>query len=533
MFRLTLQRKLLLAFAALLVALLAIFVGLSRVGLQRGLGDYVAEIELSRMDWLARRLEVLYVAQGGWDFLRDDPAAWHRAQMTAGRGAAGDERERRGPPPGGGPRPGPQGQDADRARDGTPPPRPPGGPARPQLDLLPERYAPPPPPDMPGDPRARSDLVYARLGLLDASGQRQLAGPTLDLAHVARTPLQAQGGTVGWLAIAPPRGTPTAADRAFVAQQSAFVVWTGLAGLALALALSWWLTRRWLAPVRQLMQGAQEVARGRLDTRLPVQGDDELAVLTRNFNDMAQRLARTEQTRLQWLADVAHELRTPVAALRAEIEALQDGVRTFDAQTATRLHRQVMRLGQLVEDLRLTLDEDGGAPVLAMQRLQPVDLLLEAMAAMRERFAAAGLQIDASALLPLAGVLGPHIEGDAARLHQVFANLLENSLRYTRTGGRLVLEASTAAGPVAQAPLVRLAFDDTEPGPAEQDYARLFERFYRGEASRNREHGGSGLGLAICRALVQAHGGSIAAQPSALGGLRVAIELPLALPLEE
>ena len=310
-----------------------------------------------------------------------------------------------------------------------------------------------------------------------------------------------------------------------MAQQSRFVVWTGLAGLGLALALSWWLTRRWLAPVRRLAQGAQEVARGRLETQLPVQGQDELALLTQNFNDMTRRLAHTEHSRQQWLADVAHELRTPLSAMRAEIEALQDGVRVFDPQTAQRLHRQVMRLGQLVDDLRLTLDEDGGAPVLATRPVQPVELLLEAVAAMRERFIAAGLSVDTSALLPLAGPDGPQLDGDAARLHQVFANLLENSLRYTRAGGRLQLAAVLPAGVPAQ---LQLSFDDTEPAPPAQDLPRLFERFYRGEASRSREHGGSGLGLAICRAIVAAHGGHIAAEASRLGGLRVQLLLPRA-----
>lgn len=525
--RLTLQRKVFLALAALLVALLLIFVGLSRLGLQRGLGDYVAEIELSRMDWLARRLELLYAAQGSWDFLRNDPGAWHAAQMRDDRGGGekAPVRQAQQGPQGPPPPPGAQQPPPPQAPAGGPP-RGPGGPrSQPQLDLLPERYAPPPPPDVPGDPRARADLVYARLALLDASGRQQLAGQPRDLGTLVKTPLLHGGATVGWLAIAPLQGTQSAADKAFVAQQSSFVVWSALAGLALALLISWWLTRRWLAPVRQLVQGAQAVAQGRLETQLPVQGRDELAVLTQTFNDMAQRLAHTETSRQHWLADVAHELRTPLAAMRAEIEALQDGVRSFDARTAQRLHGQVMRLGQLVDDLRLSMGESGGAPALQFELAQPVNLLLEAVALMRERLAAARIDVDTTALQLLAGPQSPEIDVDAARLHQVFANLLENTLRYTHSGGRLVLAARVEPGP--EAPQLRLSFDDTAPAPGPQELPRLFERFYRAEASRSRAHGGSGLGLAICRALVEAHGGSITAEPSSLGGLRIVLSLPL------
>lgn len=522
--RLTLQRKVFLALTALMVALLLIFVGLSRFGLQRGLADFVAEVELSRMDWLARRLEQLYARQGNWDFLKTNPDAWHAAQMQGERGAP--DSTPTGPSPRG-PRPplgGPHGA--------GPGPHPGSGPAgggppgQPQLDLLPERYAPPPPPDVPGDPRARADMVYARLALLDATAQQQLAGQAADLAKVAKMPLQHAGRTVGWLAIAPLKGTQSAADQAFLAQQSRFVVWTGLAGLALALVISWWLTRRWLAPVRQLVQGAQAVAAGQLGTQVPVRGRDELAVLTQTFNDMAQRLAHTETSRQHWLADVAHELRTPLAAMRAEIEALQDGVRSFDAHTARRLHRQVMRLGQLVDDLCLSMDEGGGAHALVFQPAHPVELLLEAAALMRERFAAARIEVDTTALQPLAGAASPPCEADAARLHQVFVNLLENTLRYTNAGGRLLLAARVEAGP--DAPWLRLMFDDTAPAPAPQDLPHLFERFYRAEASRSRAHGGSGLGLSICKALVEAHGGRIVAEASPLYGLRVIITLPLA-----
>ncbi|MDB5847890.1 MAG: baeS [Rhodoferax sp.] len=541
MFRLTLQRKFFLALTLLLVALLAVFVGLTRLGLQRNLGDYVAEIELSRLDWLALRLEQAYAEKGSWTFLQADPDAWFGLQMPRQRD--GDKmRFDRGPPlPGLAP---PDGRDRGPGDPGRGEPgRPgepggswgsegPGGPGPrplPQVDLLPDRHAPPPPPDAPGDPRGRPDSVYQRLAVLDAAAT-VLAGARVDLGRAIRQPLTYQGRAVGYLALAPLQSTQTEAGRAFIAQQLGFVVTTGLAGLLLALLISWQFAKRWLAPIRQLMLGAEAVAAGRLDTQVALRGSDELALLTRTFNAMAARLAGVDASRQRWLADVAHELRTPLAAMRAEIEALQDGVRPYGEATAARLHRQVMRLGQLVDDLRLSLQEPGGPP-LQLAPVPVIALLLEAAGAMAPRFSAAGIALEPEGLQALTaetGSRGPLVLADARRLGQVFGNLLENSLRYTDAGGRVVLTAAVVQDTAAR--VIRIDIQDTAPGPAAEDLPRLFDRFYRGEASRSRvagDLGGSGLGLAICKALVEAHGGRISVQASQLGGLWTTLVLPL------
>ncbi|MDM0077411.1 ATP-binding protein [Variovorax sp. J2P1-59] len=503
--RLTLFRKIFLALAVLLLALLLIFAGFSRLGLQRGLGPYVAEIEIRRMDWLAELLKKHHAEKGNWDTLRNDPSAWREVQM----GGFGPMRDMRPPPWQGGPPP----RDA-----GGPPPGPPP-------DLLPSRRMPPPfpPPDDSGGPRGNPDSVYQRLGLVDAKGA-WVAGARVDPSIAARLPLRDGNQPIGTLLLAPLQGLESDADRAFVARQSSFVIWTGVAGLAIALLLSWLLARRWFARIEALTQGAQRVAQGRLDARVPVQGQDELALLGRTFNDMAERLDHIEASRRAWLADVAHELRTPLAAMRAEIEALQDGVRSFDDKTALRLHRQVMRLGQLVDDLRSSMREQDDmsspfAPVF------PLALLKEALALTRERFAQRKILLDAAALDALAADHQPQMHGDARRLHQAFMNLIENTLSYTDTGGRLQIGARVDGAPGAQR--LVLQFDDSAPGVAPGELPRLFERLFRGEASRNRALGGSGLGLAICRATIEAHEGSIDAAPSALGGLRITLTLPL------
>ena len=396
--RLTLHRKAFLALAALLAALLLIFADFSRLGLQRGLGPCVAEIELARMDWLAQHAQA-----GDWDTLRGE----------------GDQ-------------------------------------------------------------------------------------------------------AIGHLALAPPPGAQSEAGRAFLAQHLGYVAWTGLAGQALALLLSGWLARRWLAPVEALAQGARGIAQGHPHTRVPVHGDDEMAQFDHAFNTMAEQMTDIETSRRQWLGDVAHELRTPLAAMRAEIEAVQDGVRPFDDKTALRLHRQVMRLIQLVGDLRASLVAAGASAPSARVPVHPLPLLAEALASMRPRFAQAGIQVDSAGLDALAAqVPAPLVQGDAQQLHQVFLNLLENSLRYTDPGGLLRITAQEARGALC------VQSDDSAPGVPVHELPRLFERLFRGETSRSRDHGGSGLGLAIGRAIVQAHGGTMAAEASPLGGLRITLELPL------
>ncbi|MCG2592334.1 ATP-binding protein [Ramlibacter sp. XY19] len=513
--RLTLQRKVFLALTLLLLLLLSLFVATSRLALQRGIGPYVAEIELSRLDWVAANLQQAYAKQGSWQFLKDDPQAWHAAQMLPGfpRNGFGPRREFAGGPHGDGP---PQRRGPDERRG---PPL-----LAPQMDVLPQRYMPPPPPGALDDPRSGPITVYHRLALLAADGRTVLAGKAdVDLEDLVRKPLAHDGRTIGYLALAPLQGVGTRADEAFVARQSTYLLGTGLIGLVVALLISLALARRWLASLQSLAGAARAVADGKLNVRVPVEGDDELAQLTETFNTMAARLGAVEESRQHWLADIAHELRTPIAAMRAEIEALQDGVRSFDAHTASRLHAQVMRLGKLVEDLRQVMDETHAGAEQAQAEVRPLAALLEAVDQMEPRLQQGRIAVEGlEGLRALADQRDPVVRGDPTRLAQVFANLLENTARYTQAGGRLVLHAD-----VEDKRLV-ITLDDTPPAPAAADLPRLFDRFFRGDASRDRATGGSGLGLSICRAIVEAHGGRIAAQPSPLGGLRITLELPLA-----
>jgi two-component system sensor histidine kinase BaeS len=185
-----------------------------------------------------------------------------------------------------------------------------------------------------------------------------------------------------------------------------------------------------------------------------------------------------------------------------------------------------------VGDLRASLDAAGTSAPSAQVPVHPLSLLAEALASMRPRLAQAGIGVDTTGLDALATqVPAPLVLGDAQQLHQVFLNLLENSLRYTDAGGQLHISASeapaTSPGGAPRVQVLQVQLDDSAPGVPAHELPRIFERLYRAETSRNRDHGGSGLGLAICRAIVLAHGGTLVSEGSPLGGLRITLTLPL------
>lgn len=219
--------------------------------------------------------------------------------------------------------------------------------------------------------------------------------------------------------------------------------------------------------------------------------------------------------RRDFMADISHELRTPLAVLRGELEAIQDGVRQFTPDSVASLQAEVGTLTKLVDDLHQLSMSDEGALAYQKSSLDLIPLLEVASGSFRERFASRGLTLQLS--LPDSMT----VFGDRDRLMQLFNNLLENSLRYTDSGGGLYISAEQRER------MVLLTFADSAPGVSDEQLQKLFERFYRTEGSRNRASGGSGLGLAICVNIVQAHNGLIRAAHSPFGGVSITVELPL------
>ncbi|HHY7453451.1 TPA: two-component system sensor histidine kinase BaeS [Escherichia coli] len=330
-----------------------------------------------------------------------------------------------------------------------------------------------------------------------------------------RRPILVNGAEVGTVIASPVERLTRNTDINFDKQQrqTSWLI-VALATLLAALA-TFLLARGLLAPVKRLVDGTHKLAAGDFTTRVTPTSEDELGKLAQDFNQLASTLEKNQQMRRDFMADISHELRTPLAVLRGELEAIQDGVRKFTPETVASLQAEVGTLTKLVDDLHQLSMSDEGA--LAYQKA-PVDLipLLEvAGGAFRERFASRGLKLQFS--LPDSIT----VFGDRDRLMQLFNNLLENSLRYTDSGGSLKISAEQ------HDKTVRLTFADSAPGVSDDQLQKLFERFYRTEGSRNRASGGSGLGLAICLNIVEAHNGRIIAAHSPFGGVSITVELPL------
>jgi two-component system sensor histidine kinase BaeS len=291
-----------------------------------------------------------------------------------------------------------------------------------------------------------------------------------------------------------------------------------LATILVAGALAYPLSRRLSRPVAAFQTAARRLADGDFTARVPVSGDDELGRLGRDINALAESLERNEHARRRWVADISHELRTPLAVLRAEIEALQDGVRPLERAAVDSLHGDVLRLGRLVDDLYELSMTDLGALSYRKAEMDPAGLLEDDIDTLRGRFAAAGLELTLDNRLE-----GPaRTLGDAHRLSQLFRNLLRNSLQYTDRGGALRVTLSRDGDRLL------VDFRDTAPGVPPESLERLFERLYRVDSSRSRNTGGAGLGLAICRNIAEAHGGNLEARPAPEGGLWIRLTLPLA-----
>ncbi|MGQ9408928.1 HAMP domain-containing sensor histidine kinase [Mycolicibacterium gilvum] len=288
-----------------------------------------------------------------------------------------------------------------------------------------------------------------------------------------------------------------------------------------ALAVSVYVSRRLQRSVTEVACAAALVAEGRYDIRVspPRLGDDFDALATA-FNQMASRLQSVESTRRRLFGDLAHEIRTPVAVLDAYVEALEDGVRTLNPDTVAVLRDQTGRLVRFSGDVAALAKAEESSVTMTYTEVDLDGLVRRAVAAAREHYETKGVALQVTSAREL-----PPLRADEQRLSQVLDNLLDNALRHTAPGGRVEIHCHT------EGDRVRIAVTDDGEGIAAEHLSSVFERFYRADAARDREHGGAGLGLAIAKALVEAHGGSVTAASDGAGtGATFTVELPTTRP---
>ena len=453
-------------FAAVLGAAVVVAVAMgvgAHVNLNKDFLGYLNEQAVGRLELAVPSVQAGYRQQGSWDFLRERPDLWFRLLRPA--------------------------PDGDRV---------------PLLERPPASATP-----------AELTGASRRFTLLDPE-RRRIVGFEDPAPDAIERAIVVDGLTVGWLVLTPFESVSYGAEKRFADAQARTGWLVGGGAVLLAGAIAFWASRRLLRPVRQVAEATHRLAAGDHAARVPERpADDEIGRLARDFNQLALTLQRNEAMRREFMADVSHELRTPLGVLHGELEALEDGLRPLGPAALRSLKAEVATLHKLVDDLYELSLADVGALSYRKAELDLREIIDDTAGAFGERMRSSGLALQ----LDLPSEPLPAF-GDARRLRQLFANLFENSCRYTDAGGALRLEVRRAGRQML------IDLHDSAPGVRADQLPRLFERFFRAEASRSRRSGGAGLGLSICQRIVEAHEGRIEARSSPLGGLWLRVELP-------
>ncbi len=370
------------------------------------------------------------------------------------------------------------------------------------------------------------NLYGQRIVLTDANGmvvadsEGKLLGELYTSSSPGRlVPPLWQSGTIGTLYITP----VSSAEAGFTSLQillraiGRFFIWGGLIAVAIALIVTFFLSRRILAPVKSLTSAARQLGHGDFSQRVQVKDRSELGELANTFNSMANDLEQAEKLRRNMVADVAHELRTPLSNLRGYLEAVRDGVIKPDADTIRSLDEEATLLSRLVDDLQELSLAEAGELKLVYQVEDITELIKQTVAAVQAQAVTRGVAVS----IDLSDKLQP-VNIDSQRIAQVLRNLLENAVAHTSEGDAITVIARQ------QGSWVKVAVADTGEGIPAEDLPNIFERFYRVDKSRTRATGGSGLGLTIARRLVEAHGGKIEVQSELGEGSRFSFTIPVA-----
>jgi signal transduction histidine kinase len=373
-------------------------------------------------------------------------------------------------------------------------------------------------------------------GMMGTGGDNSGSGGSSGSAPLSRSqfdmrsyPVVVSGRTVATADVYTPRDLRAAAESAYQSSLTRNLLIAGLAAAGLAFLVSLLVSRRITAPLEELTEAAQDVADGNLAVRVTPRAQDEVGALAGAFNGMTERLARNEQWRRDMTADLSHELRTPLATIQSRVEALQDGVLPATPENLQVIGAEVERLGRLLGALRSLNDLESNEMGLRCEPLDLADVARDAVD--RVATASAGKGVE------LAGDLQPAVvRADRDRLLQVTGNLLDNALKFTPEGGRVVLAVASGDSQPGAAPgdgrrgaadqrvWASLRVADSGPGVDAADQPFIFGRFYRAATARGTQ--GAGLGLAIARGLVEAQGGTIAVANGMHGGAVFTVRLP-------
>lgn len=366
-------------------------------------------------------------------------------------------------------------------------------------------------------PRAYYREFVSSISLHDANKQL-LLGVTKPNQTLNWIPLTNANQTVGFISFVKPTAVTRMLDQNFIQQQFKLFSIISLFVLTIATIVATLFARRISLPLTTLAQKAHALASGDYSQKMPVTSQDEIGQLCNSFNQLSEALAANQKSRALWVADISHEMRTPLSVLKVQIEAIQDGIRPANQENLALLYDKTLGLSNLIDDLFELSLSDVGALTYHKQHLSLAPLIKTCIEHFQIKAQTAGLTLKDN----IDATQDYFVLADSNRLQQLLSNLLENSIRYTDAGGVIAIALS------ASETQIQITLDDSPPGVPEEQQSKIFERLYRLENSRSRETGGAGLGLAICKNIVDAHQGTITAGTSSLGGLQIRIELPRA-----
>ena len=353
--------------------------------------------------------------------------------------------------------------------------------------------------------------LSSRLSLYDEKHQFIVGEPATD--QIAYRPILVDQKVVGYLGLKPVLDQDDASSINFFSNQKRYLLLvyalTVLSSLVAALLMATYFKK----PIQRLLNATLELTRGNYQHQVVIKRNDELGDLSNQLNHLADILHQHEESRRQWVADTSHELKTPLAVLQAQIEAMQDGIRKATPEHLDAMMRQVSSLKKLTQDLADLAQADAQQLKCYFAEVNPWDVVLQEVDNFKSTFEQNHLEVSLSgegALLSL----------DRDRFKQIIVNLLGNCVRYTEQGGKIQIHTQQNEHEWV------LYVDDSPFGVSDEQLARLGERFYRVDDSRTRSTGGTGLGLALSCKLAQALGGSLAFNHSPLGGLRCVLTFP-------
>ena len=494
-----------------IVLILSLYI--SDQSVKKGFLSYINQVESNRLNGLASNLIEGYQESNDWEFIRGNRRLWHRfnqrskSPLPRGNNPLSDKRvdnslqiindlatkEKRDLRP---PRPN------DHLFD-RPPPR----------KKAREGSRPPPRNEFRGErspPRRNSQPPPKNLVLLDGNKNYVMGGggAPLESSTAILKNISTEGKVVGFLQFEPFTQFTDELDKQFIQYQNNAFLKIALLALGIILIGTALLAAYLRSRINKIGDQAGLLTSGDFSPQSLDKSNDELGQLSHKLNLLGKTLEDNRLSRRRWVSDISHELRTPVAVLQGEIEAIQDGIREMNIESVNSLHNETLRLSRLVNDLHQLSLSDIGALNYIKAPVNIVELVKGILLKHEHQFKIKNIAVKFDAMDDELIVIA-----DAQRLEQLFSNLATNSQHYTLESGQLVITIKQLHKNII------VEWSDSKPGVTDEELDNLFERLYRVEESRNRNAGGSGLGLSICKNIVEAHDASIIAEHSSLGGI--------------